>query len=227
MAPAWPPSPASNTRSTTPAPTTRPTSRPTARTPRHGSPPAAPTRRPLEHGLAAVHELQVRIDRARADAARQLLQLATARAGAYADMYPEGAGMVAASDDLMQELEDELLPAAVEQLRAQENAVDALGRRLRRLQARLADRPAVAVERTATRDEVLAARRVLRPLAEYHGLTRPRVDAAGAVIVTVPAGEPGHGTLRRFAAAAAEVVGVWVTVVADDAPAAATDTTSL
>ncbi|MGY2004246.1 hypothetical protein [Blastococcus sp. SYSU DS1024] len=181
----------------------------------------------LEHGLAAVNELQVRIDRAREDAAHQLVQLATARAGAYADIYPEGAGMVAAYDDLIEELEDELLPAVVEQLRTREDTLDALGRQIRRLQAQLADRPAVNTGRTATRDEVFAVRRVLRALAEHHGLTAPRVDAHGAVIVTMSAAEPGYGALRRFAAAVSEVMGVWVTVVADDAPGAATDTSPL
>lgn len=84
-----------------------------------------------------------------------------------------------------------------------------------------------AGDRTATRDEVLAARRQLHRLAAEHRLTRPRVDAAGAVVVTMPADDPGYGTLKRFAAAAAEVVGRWVNAVAADAPAATVDTTPL
>ena len=69
--------------------------------------------------------------------------------------------------------------------------------------------------RTATRSEVLAAR-------------DPRGDQLGAVIVTPPADDPGYGTLKRFAAAAAESVGTWVNVVVSDAsPVASTDSTPL
>jgi hypothetical protein len=80
----------------------------------------------------------------------------------------------------------------------------------------------------ATRNDVLAARLQLRPLAQRHGLTRPRVTASGAVLVGIP-DDPGYGPLKRFAAEAADVVGAWVNVVAEDAPeaAAATDTTPL
>lgn len=79
--------------------------------------------------------------------------------------------------------------------------------------------PDVTVDdRTATRDEVLAARQQLRRLAAEHRLTRPGVDAAGAVVVTMPADDLGYGALKRFAAAASEVVGSWVNVVAADAP---------
>ncbi|MGY1833106.1 hypothetical protein ACI8AA_22050 [Geodermatophilus sp. SYSU D01180] len=82
-------------------------------------------------------------------------------------------------------------------------------------------------DRTATRDEVLAARQRLHRLAVEHGLTQPRVDAAGVVIVTPPVDDPGYGTLKRYVSAAAAVVGCWVNVVADDAPAAARATTPL
>ncbi len=88
--------------------------------------------------------------------------------------------------------------------------------------------PDVTVDdRTATRDAVLAARQRLRRLAAEHGLTRPRVDAAGAVVVTLPADDPGYGALKRFAGAALEVVGSWVNVVAADAAAAPVHTTPL
>jgi hypothetical protein len=83
------------------------------------------------------------------------------------------------------------------------------------------------VEPTASRDQVLAARERLRRLAADHRISRPRVDAIGTVVVTMPADDPGYRSLTHFAADAAEVVGVWVNVVADDAPAAATDTTPL
>jgi hypothetical protein len=80
---------------------------------------------------------------------------------------------------------------------------------------------------TATRGEVLAARDELRRLAADHRLSRPRVDADGAVVVTMPADDPGYRTLKAYAAAAAEVVGIRVNIVADDAPTVSTDTTEL
>lgn len=49
----------------------------------------------------------------------------------------------------------------------------------------------------------------------------------GAVVVALPVDDPGCGTLKRFAGAVAAVVGRWVIVVADDAPAAAGDSTPL
>lgn len=80
-------------------------------------------------------------------------------------------------------------------------------------------------DRTATRGEVLAARTVLRQLAMRHGLSEPRVDAAGTVIVH--SDEPGYGPLMRYADAAAKAVGAWVTVITDDAAAAQVDTEAL
>ncbi|MGH9065956.1 MAG: hypothetical protein ACRD0J_00290, partial [Acidimicrobiales bacterium] len=67
-------------------------------------------------------------------------------------------------------------------------------------------------------DEVVAAREPLRRLAASESLTGARVDPAGTVIVHSEA--PGYGPLRRFAAAASGVVGVWVNVITDDVPAA-------
>jgi hypothetical protein len=82
--------------------------------------------------------------------------------------------------------------------------------------------------RTATRSEVLAAREELRRPAEAHGIRDPRVDQLGAVIVTPPTDDPGYGTLKRFATAAAESVGTWGNVVVSDAsPVAWTDSTPL
>ncbi|MCZ2826007.1 MULTISPECIES: DUF2442 domain-containing protein [unclassified Modestobacter] len=98
------------------------------------------------------------------------------------------------------------------------------------VELRRAGRPvsaATPAEPTASRDEVLAARDRLRRLAADHRISRPRVDVIGTVVVTLPADDPGYRSLTHFAAAAAEVVGGWVNVVADDAPAAATDTTPL
>jgi hypothetical protein len=73
-------------------------------------------------------------------------------------------------------------------------------------------------DRTATRDEVLAQRRALRALAARHNLGDPRVDATGTIVVHSDAA--GYGPLRRYAAAASKLVGVWVNVITDDAPAA-------
>jgi Protein of unknown function (DUF2442) len=81
--------------------------------------------------------------------------------------------------------------------------------------------------RTATREEVLAARDELRRLAADHLLSRPRVDDDGAVVVTMPTDDPGYRTLKAYAAAAAEVAGIWINIVADDAQAASADTTEL
>lgn len=76
--------------------------------------------------------------------------------------------------------------------------------------------------RCTNRDEVLGARKVLRQLAERHGLPRPRVDAVGTV--DVHTNDPGYGQPRRYASAAAKVVGVWVNVITHDSRAAQVDT---
>lgn len=80
-------------------------------------------------------------------------------------------------------------------------------------------------DRSATREEVLAARRSLRTLAARHGLTRPRVDGSGTVVVH--SDDPGYGPLRRYATEAARSLGVWVNVITDDASAAQVDTDAL
>ena len=77
-------------------------------------------------------------------------------------------------------------------------------------------------DRCATREEVLRAREALRQLAERHGLARPRVDAIGTVVIHTD--DPGYGQLRRYAIAAAKMVGVWVNVITDDSGAAQVDT---
>jgi hypothetical protein len=105
-------------------------------------------------------------------------------------------------------------------------AVDARGRRADVDAA--VDQRLPGAGRTATRREVLEVREELRLLAEAHGLRDPRVDQLGAVIVTPPDDDPGYGSLKRFAAAAAEAVGARVNVVSSDAsPVASTDTTPL
>lgn len=80
-------------------------------------------------------------------------------------------------------------------------------------------------DRSATRDEVVAARKALRQLAKRHGLTRPRVDATGTVIVHSDA--PGYAAVMHYADAAARAVGAWVNVITDDAPAARVDAEAL
>ena len=70
-------------------------------------------------------------------------------------------------------------------------------------------------ERTATRDEVLSARRRLRELAVAEGLRRVRVDGSGTVLVT--SDQRGYAAVRRFATAATEALGTgWVRVVTDN-----------
>ena len=83
----------------------------------------------------------------------------------------------------------------------------------------------MAADRSATRAEVLAARKPLRELAGRHGLTEPRVDAAGTVIVH--SDEAGYASVMRYADASAKTVGVWVNVITDDVPAAQVDTEAL
>lgn len=72
-----------------------------------------------------------------------------------------------------------------------------------------------SVERTATRDEVLAGRRRLRELTAAEGLRSVRVDATGTVLVA--SDQDGYAAVRRFAASAIEALGTgWVRVVTDD-----------
>jgi transcriptional regulator with XRE-family HTH domain len=71
--------------------------------------------------------------------------------------------------------------------------------------------------RVATREEVLAGRAVLRALAAHHQLLEPRIDLDGTVYVR--AARPDFGPLWRFATVAAQTLGVWVNVSADEAEA--------
>jgi len=83
----------------------------------------------------------------------------------------------------------------------------------------------VTGDRSATRAEVLAARKVLCQLAGQYGLGRPRVDVTGTVVVHSE--EPGYAAVRRYATAAARRLGVWVNVITDDASATQVDTEAL
>ena len=83
----------------------------------------------------------------------------------------------------------------------------------------------VTGDRSATRSEVLAARRVLRQLAGQYGLSRARVDVTGTVVVH--SDELGYAAVRHYASAAARQLGVWVNVITDDASAAQVDTDPL
>ncbi|UOY01633.1 helix-turn-helix transcriptional regulator [Blastococcus sp. PRF04-17] len=67
-----------------------------------------------------------------------------------------------------------------------------------------------AAGRVATREDVLAARRVLRELAAHFGLGDPRVEADGTVVVDCVT--PGFGPLWRFAAVAGQTLGAGVEV---------------
>jgi len=80
-------------------------------------------------------------------------------------------------------------------------------------------------DRTASRAEVLAARKVLRQLAQRYGLSQPRVDVAGTVIVH--SSDPGYAALMRYADAVSKTIGAWLNVITDDAPAAQVDTEDL
>ncbi len=76
----------------------------------------------------------------------------------------------------------------------------------------------VAVDRRATREEVLGHRDRLRDLAGAAGLSDPRVGPNGVVIAHPP--DNGYRATLRFARDATAVVGAWVQTIADDAPAA-------
>ena len=77
-------------------------------------------------------------------------------------------------------------------------------------------RPA-ALDRVATREEVMAGRAVITALARHHELLEPRVDLDGTLYVR--SGRPGFGSLWRFSSVLAQTLGVWVNVSADDGEA--------
>ncbi|WP_324273785.1 helix-turn-helix transcriptional regulator [Blastococcus brunescens] len=81
---------------------------------------------------------------------------------------------------------------------------------------RALSRPA-ASDRVATREEVMAGRRIVAELAAHHQLLEPRIDLDGTVYVR--AGRPGYGPLWRFAAVVSQTLGVWVNVSGDEAAA--------
>lgn len=83
----------------------------------------------------------------------------------------------------------------------------------------------VAVDRRATREEVLAHRVRLREFAAAAGLVDPRVGPNGVVIAHPP--DAGYRATVRFARDATAVVGAWVQTITDDVPAAKVDSEPL
>lgn len=73
------------------------------------------------------------------------------------------------------------------------------------------------VERTATRDEVIAEREGLHRILTAHGLTDPRVRADGSIIVHTDDG--GYGPIIRATGEARELLGHHLKLVTDDTPA--------
>ena len=78
-------------------------------------------------------------------------------------------------------------------------------------------RPA-ALDRVATRAEVLAGRAVLTALARHHELLEPRVDLDGTVYVRAARADD-FGPLWRFSTVLAQTLGVWENVSADEGAA--------
>jgi hypothetical protein len=73
-------------------------------------------------------------------------------------------------------------------------------------------------DRKATADEVRAHAQTLRDLAARSGLETPRLRDDGTIVVG--SSEPGYRRVLEFAGQAATVVGAYVHVITDDAPAA-------
>ena len=70
-----------------------------------------------------------------------------------------------------------------------------------------------------------AQRRALSALAHQHRLGRPACRFSRTIVVRRDAA--GYGPLRRYASEASKLVGVWVNVITDDAPAAGAATEAL
>ena len=73
-------------------------------------------------------------------------------------------------------------------------------------------------DRKATATEVRAHAQTLRDLAAQAGLETPRLRDDGTIVVR--SSEPGYRRVLEFAGHAAAVVGTYVHVITDDAPAA-------
>jgi hypothetical protein len=77
---------------------------------------------------------------------------------------------------------------------------------------------AVGVDRKATHDEVARHAGELRRLVADHGYAGARLRSDGALIVHDDS--VGYRRANRLAGAASQVVGAYVPVITDDAPAA-------
>jgi hypothetical protein len=69
-------------------------------------------------------------------------------------------------------------------------------------------------DRQATAQEVRQHSRAIRRLVDKFGLSDARLRADGTVVVH--SDEPGYRSILRLSAAATDVVGVYVHVIADD-----------
>jgi hypothetical protein len=85
--------------------------------------------------------------------------------------------------------------------------------------------PDVALDRRATRREVLEHRQRLTEIASAAGFENLRVTADGALVVHPS--DLGYRATVHFARQASDVVGAWVQTITDDAPAAAGETSPL
>lgn len=77
---------------------------------------------------------------------------------------------------------------------------------------------AVAADRKATHEEVLAHADALRQLALALGLTGLRVREDGAVVIH--SNEPGYQVANRLSLDASRAIGAYVHVITDDVPGA-------
>ncbi|MGI9120144.1 MAG: hypothetical protein ACR2G7_08515 [Acidimicrobiales bacterium] len=79
---------------------------------------------------------------------------------------------------------------------------------------------ALAADRKAAPEEVLARADSIRQAALELGLARPRLRDDGTVVVH--SDEPGYHAATLLSAEASRVVGAYVHVITDDVPGAAT-----
>ncbi len=83
--------------------------------------------------------------------------------------------------------------------------------------ATVATMPDTIVEdRRATAGEIRAHRAALKALVDEYHLGNPRLRRDGAIVVSAP--DRGYSAMARFVAAANELVGSYVHVLADDTP---------
>jgi hypothetical protein len=84
---------------------------------------------------------------------------------------------------------------------------------------------AVGIDRKATYDEVVGRADQLRRLVAQHGYAGARLRSDGALIVHDDS--DGYRRANQLAGAASKVVGAYVPVITDDAPAAEVDAPAL